>query len=519
MDKYKPVLILLFIFISVLLFPEPVELSILFTGNTSGHPLKFTYKDIPDQGGIPARYTLIKQLAGDSKDANILLLDTGNVTLGTFESNYYEGLPDAVGMNNCGYDAAGVGLSEIWKGTKYFFNIFNKNTKFLILSSNVKYYSFGKKQEYLADNYLVKSYEGTKGIKVGIFSLMNPELYPYLPAKIQKEIEISDPLETAKTVVEQLKTRENVDIVIALTDLGMKPGNEESGYSALAANVPGIDIIIDGDDSDSVSTEPVEINGTKIFQAFRFGLCLGEINLVCDEGKINSLDFKMHPVNYKEENSSAEQTLQEDAKTLSLINAKMKKYKDVFRKKIVKIKKGILSTDNIRNSETEFGDLICDSMLEYTEADVAFQNAGGIVDDKFDLDNINRMSFDGAIKYDNTIVVLFMTGKQIKDTLQYSIYRKNYGGFLQVAGLKFSYSKSDNIVRDITIGDQPLDETKQYKVVTNSWLAAGGDGHKIFLDIKNKLVLKVLFREVVYDYLQDKKTYIPKLSDRINPVD
>jgi len=50
------------------------------------------------------------------------------------------------------------------------------------------------------------------------------------------------------------------------------------------------------------------------------------------------------------------------------------------------------------------GNLICDAMLDYTKADVALQNAGGFGDDVLESKNINRMSFDKIIKYDNSIV-------------------------------------------------------------------------------------------------------------------
>jgi 2',3'-cyclic-nucleotide 2'-phosphodiesterase (5'-nucleotidase family) len=510
------ILYIIFSFISVI--ASPIELSILFTGDTWGHPLKFSYKGSDNQGGIPARNTLIKKLTGDKKDENVLLLDTGNITLGNFESNYYEGIPDAVGMSVCKYDAAGIGLAEVWHGTKYFFDIFNKNTKFLLLSSNVKYMTLAKVKEYLADNYLVKTYGGVGGIKVGIFSVLSPSIYSYLPAKVQKEIVIDDPVETAKAVVDDLKNREKVDIIIAMTNLGIEKGNYDYGALSFATNVSGIDIILDGSGEEKIE-EPIEVNNVKVCQAYKFGLFLGEIKLACDGRKITGFEYKSYPVNYSENNILTGEEIKEDEKTLSAIKAKMKDYDKAVYKKIVNIKNGILGTDNIRNRETEFGNLICDSMLEYTGADVALQNAGGIVNDAFDLKNISRKTFNNAIKYDNTIAVLFMTGKQLRDTLQYSVYRKNYGGFLQVAGVKFTYSKSDNQIKEIKISNEPLEDQGVYKVVTNSYLADGGDGHRIFKDIKVRLNLNVLFRETVYDYLENKKNYQPALNDRINAVD
>jgi 5'-nucleotidase / UDP-sugar diphosphatase len=511
--KIVSIAIALFFF-SLNLSAKPVDFKILFTGGTSGHPLKFKYNGHEDQGGIPARSTLIKKIVGDKNKSDYLLLDTGNIILGSFESNHYDGLSDAAGMNYCKYDAAGIGFSELWYGTNYFFNTFNNSSKFLILCSNVKYASFSKKKESLADNYLVTSFGGANGVKIGIFSVISDTVYPFLPANVQKEISILDPLETTKNVVEQLKSREKVDLVIALTNLGVDPQNADKGCLAFASGINDIDIIIDGG-SDLKLDRPIEINNTRIFQAYKFGLFLGEIDLKCDSGKITDFRYELHPVNYSESGDSTSDALPEDSKAMAAIKAKMKNYEKVNDKKLVTIKGGDLNTDNIRNRETEFGDLICDSMKSFTRADIAFQNSGGIAADVFDLKNITRKAFSNAIKYDNTVVIMFMTGKQIRDTLQYSVFRTNYGGFLQVAGLKFTYSKSDNVVKDVMIGNEALDDQKVYKVATNSWLADGGDGHKLFKDIKDKMVLNVLMRDVVYDYLENLKNYTPKTDGRI----
>ena len=114
--KISLLFVIIFLSITYLISAESksVDITILFTTETAGHPLSFSYNEDNGQGGIPARFTLIKRLAGDRKKNNVLLLDTGNFRNGLPESNLFGGLTDITGMNLCGYDAVGLGFSEIY---------------------------------------------------------------------------------------------------------------------------------------------------------------------------------------------------------------------------------------------------------------------------------------------------------------------------------------------------------------------------------------------------------------------
>jgi hypothetical protein len=69
------------------------------------------------------------------------------------------------------------------------------------------------------------------------------------------------------------------------------------------------------------------------------------------------------------------------------------------------------------------------------------------------------------------------------------------------------------------INNQDVIRSNYYKVVINSWLADGGDGYKIFTQIKDKINLSILHREIVYNYLEKLKIYTPFLDGRIKIID
>ncbi|HQJ05448.1 MAG TPA: hypothetical protein PLI57_03600, partial [Spirochaetota bacterium] len=100
----------LFCFTNYFTFSNTINLKILFTCDNNGRPLKFRNMEADDQGGIPARATLISKLAGDRKKNNVLILDTGSIFTGRPESNLFNGATDIAGYNSIPYDAAAIGI-------------------------------------------------------------------------------------------------------------------------------------------------------------------------------------------------------------------------------------------------------------------------------------------------------------------------------------------------------------------------------------------------------------------------
>ncbi|HOJ64384.1 MAG TPA: 5'-nucleotidase C-terminal domain-containing protein [Spirochaetota bacterium] len=513
MISYKKI-IFLFLFIQIIsiLYSAPTKIKILFTCDTNGRPLSFTEMQQEGQGGIPARATLIKKLIGtDKKKGNVLILDTGSVFIGRPESDLYNGETDIAGMNAIGYDAVAIGITEIMR-PKSDFDKLNNLAEFYYISSNLFSKSqTGDKEELIGDDYFIKKFGN---VTVGIFSLITEDALLQLPSQYREDYIIKDPITIAKEMVEILKTKKKVDIIIALTHLGYYPDDSKIGSRTLANSVKGIDIIIDGVTGLNF-TEPIIIGNTKIFQVMKWGLYLGEIDITFENKKITDIQYKAHPVNYKENGVLVGEALEDDPKVLAEITKKMKNYEKLAKKKLTTIEKGKnLSTQGIRERETELGNLICDAILDYTKADIAFQNAGGIEQGQIDPNNITRETFDKIIRYDNSIVTLNLTGSEIKEILSYSMSRIGYGAFLQVSGISFVYSRSSKSFKTIKIKNKELDEDTIYKVAINSWLANGGDGYKIFID-KKKVDHKKIIREVVYDYIASQKILKPSLNNRI----
>ncbi len=70
------------------------------------------------------------------------------------------------------------------------------------------------------------------------------------------------------------------------------------------------------------------------------------------------------------------------------------------------------------------------------------------------------------------------------------------------------------------INGEPLDPDRTYKVATNSYLAAGGDGYRMLLNGLHRYDSSVSLRDVVQMYIEHLGgTIKPRISGRINFID
>ncbi len=96
-----------------------------------------------------------------------------------------------------------------------------------------------------------------------------------------------------------------------------------------------------------------------------------------------------------------------------------------------------------------------------------------------------------------------MKGSDIKSLFNYiSTIQQTDDGFPQVSdGVKFIINYQTGNCENILINDKPIELNKIYKIVTNSYLADGGDGYKIFNKVIDKYDTLIFTRDVLIDYI------------------
>ena len=129
--------------------------------------------------------------------------------------------------------------------------------------------------------------------------------------------------------------------------------------------------------------------------------------------------------------------------------------------------------------ESDLGDIVADAMRDATGAQIAFQNGGGIRAD-IPKGPITLEAVFTALPFDDDLVSMDLTGEQIRELLEKSVLSES---MLQVSGIQIVYDLSKPAgekVASVEVGGKPMAAQATYKVVTNDFLAAGGNQFNIF---------------------------------------
>ena len=468
---------------------SPVHhLVVLHTNDTHGHPVKFFKDPAPDVGGLGARATIVQRTRGQNK--NVLVLDAGDINTGRPESNLFKARPDIEGYNYIGYDAMAIGNHEFDNAL----GVLREQMKladFPFLSANVR----TKQGELLTLPYIIKEFDG---FKVAIFGLTTKETEFVAHQENIRSLVFQDEVEVAKQLVPEL--RKQADVVIALAHMGTY-NSTELGSKRLASEVNGIDIIVDGHshtklDAPIVMTDPESGHKTLIVQAWKWGLVLGRVDLFIKKKRVIEYKFEAIPVNLKEVEKKPDgavvyhvigEDIPEDPELVRLMKPYVDKVNSLLSKVVGQAQETFFYK-GVRKRETALGNLVADSMLWYTkylEVDFALQNGGGI---RTDLPKgpITQRSMHEILPFDNSVVVLTLDGVTVRSLFDFmASISSGQGGFPQVsAGLSITLNTLTKKYEKIMINGEPFNPGRTYKVATNSYLAAGGDGYRMLLGTK-----------------------------------
>lgn len=496
------------------------HLVVLHTNDTHGHPVKFFQYPAPDVGGLPARATVVARIREQHR--NVLVLDAGDLNTGRLESNLFKARPDLEGYNYIGYDAMAIGNHEFDNPIGVLREQMELAT-FPFISANVR----TKGGEYLAEPYIIKELDG---LKVAIFGLTTKETEVIGNPENTRDLVFEDEIEIANNLVPEL--RRKADLVIALVHLGIYDSSSK-GSKRLAYEVSGIDLIVDGHshtklDAPIVVTHPLTGHNTPIVQAWKWGLILGKVDLFVQNKRVIDYRFEAIPINLKEVEKRPDgakvyhfigEEIPEDPKLLDLLKPYVAKAESVLFK-VIGQAEATFFYDGVREEENPLGNLVADSMLWYTKylgADFALQNGGGIRADLPEGRLTERMIYE-ALPFDSTVVVLTLDGKSVQSLFEYmATISSGQGGFPQVSeGVSMTIDMSKKKCTQVMINGKPLDTSRTYKIATNSYLAAGGDGYRIFLKAIDAYDSSMFQRDVLIEYIEYLGGRIkPQTLDRI----
>lgn len=496
---------------------------------------------------VAKRATAIKDFR--AKKPNSLLIDAGDVMSGTLYFNEFKGKADLEFMNEIGYDVMTFGNHEFDLGSTpeghQALADFVKSAKFPFVSANINFskdklfngiYKGGTTAEPENGNIYSGIVKEVDGEKIGIFGLTTVDT-PDISSP--GEIEFLDYLAKAEEAVRELE-KAGVDKIVAVSHLGYDDNPAIDNDLELAKLVDGIDIIVGGHTHTKLD-KPVLINKdengkekepTVIVQANEYNKFLGTLDVEFDENGII--------VGYAGELITiADQ--KEDAETAALLKGYSSKIEELKNTEIGAVAVNELAnprqsdgdgTVSVRSNETPLGNLISDGMLEkakeFFPKTVIAVNNGGSIRAKIDQGPITLGEILTTMPFGNTLAVMTLKGSELIEALEHSVKEapKEHGGFLQVAGMKFTFDSSKPVgkrVVSVEVEEEkgaftPLDPTKDYVIATSTFTAKGGDGFKMFAKAYEEGRVTDLgytdwsnFR----DYLVKLKNVDPKIEGRI----
>lgn len=172
---------------------------------------------------------------------------------------------------------------------------------------------------------------------------------------------------------------------------------------------------------------------------------------------------------------------------------------------------------------TAIGNLMADAIYKESnkvfkirtgkDIDFALLNHGGIRA-IISKGNITRRTAYEIMPFENAIVVVQLKAAQVKELIAYLAKARRAH---PISKLKLTIDKDLKVVEAL-INGVPVDDSKDYYVLTNDYLLNGGDHMNFFKTNDTVYVLNYKIRNALIDYLKETDTVNPVIDDRFTQL-
>jgi len=217
---------------------KKTKLTILHTNDTHSNIDAFpsNHAKYPGLGGVARRFDLFQKVR--SEEANVIVLDSGDIFQGTPYFNKYGGVLEMKVMTEMGYDAGTMGNHDFDAGLEGFLKA-RKFANFPFVCANYDFSDTILKDQTVKHTILERG-----GIKVGVFGI-GVELSGLVPDQKYGATKYLDPIQTANQQAKELKEK-GCELIICLSHLGFEYADEKVSDKVLASKTSGIHLILGG---------------------------------------------------------------------------------------------------------------------------------------------------------------------------------------------------------------------------------------------------------------------------------
>lgn len=453
--------------------PKETTLTFIETTDTHGHFVEFANDA-----------ALIKQMKAELGE-NLILLDCGDNVQGSVYQ-YCSNRDDtninlvAAIMNSIPYDAIAVGNHDIEAGKKVFDRLYSEATM-PVLCANVIDEATG--EPYFTPYIILNR----NGCKIAVLGLLTPYVITWVPDRLRPGLRFEQLEASAEKWVKIIQEKENPDLMVGLFHSGWEfaeqnlhegtPLGRENATKWVAENVPGFDIIFYGHDHRAKADAVVNCNGDTVYVlnsgSRAQGLAKAEVKMVGN--KIANINMGMVPTTDSPNDNGF----------LAMIQPYLDRSEAYQQGYVADLPVTIYS------NEAYLGPCLWVDEIHRCQFDAAAE-AGYKADISIAAPLMNGQTIEAGqltvkdfftwYPFENSLAIMSMTGKEVKDFLEYAFEMKNpIYNFDSGAGIiyeVFEKNPQGERIHIISMADgTPFEMEKIYNVVMNSYRSMGGGNH------------------------------------------
>jgi 2',3'-cyclic-nucleotide 2'-phosphodiesterase / 3'-nucleotidase len=413
-------------------------------------------------------------------------------------------------LNHLQFDAATVGNHDIEAGPEVYYRL-RREFDFPWLGANIINTKNGKPA---FEPYTIIEREG---IRIAVLGLITPGVPGWLPQTLWPGLQFEGIIETARQWVDHILVNEKPDAIIGLFHTGLGQtgtdgsGNfpENAGHLA-ALNVPGLNVIITGHDHrpGAIAITTAEGQVVHIVNPGSSARNIAYAELVFTKtgnsgSLLKSAGARVISIEKMSPSDSYMRKFRRDIKAARAFS----------NQKVGRLANALSAREGLFQSSA-FTDLIHEVQLNATGAGISF-TAPLTISENLNAGSLRVRDLFKLYRYENFLYVMELSGKEIKDFLEYSCSLwfnhmensddhllnlrkdsegneiKSSGGFLSLAHPSYNFDSAAGIVYQVDVSKPPGDrvtisgmengqsflENKTYKVAINSYRGSGGGGH------------------------------------------
>ncbi|KAF1032596.1 MAG: Endonuclease YhcR [Pseudomonas sp.] len=512
--------------------PQPVAVNIVAINDLHGYlqANNFSYSDANGQhtvqaGGVATLGGMLTQLR--QQDPHLLFIGAGDLVGASPPlSAMWADEPTLQALHDMGMNLSALGNHELDNGKGELRRLIDGGcdsvrptkacqfrptyggTGFPYLAANVIDTDTGKP---LLPAYRI---ETVNGVKVAFVGAVLRDVASVVSAKGMQGLSVQDEADSINKLIPELNAQGANAIVAVIHQGGSTPEPfDQPDCQHLSGDIidvakrldPAVDVLIS---AHSHQGYLCKVGPLLVTQASSFGHLLTHLTLDVTPGehhvtRIQAVNLLADPAKYPADPKLA--ALQQEVEARS---------DTVLLKPVGAIAVASITRTADATGESPLGDLIADAQLvagARDSAQIAFTNTGGIRNDLTLAPGQTKINF-GQVSmiqpFENSLIAFDLSGRQLEAVLNGQWKTDDDVSFLQPSkGFTYSWDakrpvNSRVVPGSLRLNGKPLKADGQYRLVMNSFTAAGGDRFPLFKQGVNRRDLGVLDRDVLLDYLK-----------------